>query len=304
MAEIIKDREEDNVSRSFLNFNQEIKQQELKKKKIISLIAALIIVACLIGYYLQYGFYYGYFLYAGVVSFLVLIYFLRKPIVELDSYQDYARSDNNQKHVRRGDRGEDEFTEALRNILKDSQFKVLNNLYFSGEGEYLRQIDSLLIGKKNVYVIEVKKWRGLIVGKIGDQEWKVYNGSYESSRRNPYQQNRMHVQDVRSVIGHLLPEESQIYNVVINMERDAIFNVRDKYGKKIYDNWYDLLYWIDWLEGQDSFPLIGLQDKLKSCLLNNHFRTLHNFELWLNKDKLRKFELYEEYRSSSLEEVS
>ncbi|MGM0471864.1 MAG: nuclease-related domain-containing protein [Bacillota bacterium] len=293
MAEIIKSRTESNFSPQFMKVNQQIKVKKATKQRKISSVLFSISFAFFIGYCYEVSSYYNYFLYPGMLFFIIFLCNGSHAVTGLQSYQNYTSPKSNSANKCRGDEGEDEFIKKVVNILKDSDFRVINNLYFAGNNDYLRQIDSLIIGRKNLYVIEVKKWRGLIVGTSTEQNWKIYNGNYKGSRRNPYLQNKQHVIDVKKLVGDLLPAESQIYNVVINMERDAIFNVRDKYRTKIYDNWYDLLYWIKYSEDkEDKSVFLKQPEEIIERLMDNHYIELCKSELKINQVELYEFNLY------------
>ncbi|MCK8827747.1 NERD domain-containing protein [Natroniella acetigena] len=206
-------------------------------------------------------------------------------------YEIYTTVQNESLNIR-GDRGEDEFRDKLVEMLSDDQFKVLNNIYIPSTNEkYLGQIDSLLIGKRNIYVIEIKKWKGKIEGDLSDLEWIVENNK-DPKRKSPYYQNKYHVKEVRKLVSYLLPKESQIMNAIINMERDAVFNIRNSDRELIFDDVEQLLELIKEIENKEASIITPeVNDKIINKILQRHFELLEEMEFKINKKLLAKHNL-------------
>ncbi|MCG8515241.1 MAG: NERD domain-containing protein [Halanaerobiales bacterium] len=301
MAQIIKNRHDYSISPLFTKYDNFIFNEESKKKRKrsvkIFILLVLSICLCLFMYeqrLVKIPFFY--YIWIPIIFVIMLKDNINRSITSMITYQDYIGRLNNDISFARGNSGEDQFEDALMNILKDNRIKVLTNLYLEGENIFFRQIDSVIIGLQNIYVVEVKKWKGLIVGKARDMDWRIYDKGYNDLRENPYQQNQKHVNDVRHLIKNNLPKNSKLINVVVNLERDAIFNIPDKYTKFIYDNWYDLLYRIRWEENKKGNLITSeIQKTIINTLLSNHNKLLHAFESNKNKWILEQYNLFQDY---------
>lgn len=68
-----------------------------------------------------------------------------------------------------------------------------------------REIDSIYIFKKGVFVIEIKNWKGVIKGTSKDEKWTRVLGNKTYPYKNPLIQNKNHVNDVKRMLGSNVP---------------------------------------------------------------------------------------------------
>ena len=70
--------------------------------------------------------------------------------------------------------------------------KILYNVCLPMPNGNFQEIDSIIITRNIIYVLECKNRGGTFVGKIEDKEWKQYIGSKEHQIDNIYVQNQKH----------------------------------------------------------------------------------------------------------------
>ncbi len=228
----------------------------------------------------------------SLLLFFNRLFRIHKELNSLISYPESCiQSFDRTKLV--GDEGEIHFIEVIQKVIEDDGFKILNNLYLPDNRDDLNQVDSVIIGPSgNIYAIEVKKWPGLISGKIEDNEWLTPNGFQES----PYKQNERQIETIKKELYTGLDLKIEIYNLIINVGEDSYFNVckYDKIDKNIYDDPQKLLEWI--IQNEQHFiPNLAKQRKIINKLWNIHYCSLHEFETRLNERILKKFDVFENF---------
>lgn len=105
-----------------------------------------------------------------------------------------------------GLRGEEEVYFRLANYSKSRALiygMVTRFAYRVGKGS--REVDLIYINKKGVFVIEIKNWGGVIKGDISDPKWLQMKRSETVELKNPVQQIKKHVNDVREFLGNNYP---------------------------------------------------------------------------------------------------
>lgn len=252
IAELIKNINENNKTSKFIKTEKKLKKEVIKEK--FKYLSILVLVSAASYFYLDNI---HHKTIAGVIFFLVFIFIILNK-KKLISVEDRFL----QNH--RGIKGEYNFLEYSNKILKGmDHIKVLANIYTEGQNSP-NQIDCILVGN-NIYIIEIKKWYGLIIGFMDQKEWSIWQQGKEGKRRSPYFQNKNHLRKIKKIID--IEEKLDYYNIIVNMERDSIFNIPDKFNHfnknriLITNNWYDLLYLIKHKEKNTGKKYLLKQEK-------------------------------------------
>lgn len=98
----------------------------------------------------------------------------------------------------RGFMGEFWVKQELKKLPKD-EYKVLNNIMVK-RNNMTYQIDHLVISHYGIFVIEMKNYYGLIIGKDSDDKWIQYLGKKKSYFKNPIHQNYGHVKALEELL--------------------------------------------------------------------------------------------------------
>lgn len=104
-----------------------------------------------------------------------------------------------------GDKGESAVSLELEKLGND--YRVYNYIYVGKS-----QIDHLVIcdAAKEIFVIETKRWAGIITGDTKDKEWRQDKNGVIKYYQNPIIQNRIHCNAVRRKY-----EDYIVHNVVV-----------------------------------------------------------------------------------------
>lgn len=295
MAQIVKLTHTHNETPGFMRIRKrfvEIKQNliALMLFEGIALVLAIVVIA------------YKNYLTLGMTSLFILFFLLFSQnydineIGRLTSYTGYACKKDNSLQEREGDtEGEKIFTQSLQQMLTNDNFIILNDIFLPGDTEFLQHVDTIIIGPgANLYLVEVKNWHGLVSGNILDAEWFA-DTSY---RPSPYYQNNRNIKILREKLAHVIHEDTQIHNLVVNVAKDAYLNICDceKSQHHIYGKAYDLFYWINTNERPYSNPQplhLVRQHALLEALWQMHYTSLHEFELKVNRRLLKKYKFYD-----------
>lgn len=82
--------------------------------------------------------------------------------------------------------------EAIENIAKSYNYKVVRNLYIP-VGDTYTEIDAVLIGVNGIYIIEAKNYNAMIKGSVTDRQWTaIYPNGQKYTLYNPIKQNESH----------------------------------------------------------------------------------------------------------------
>lgn len=92
---------------------------------------------------------------------------------------------------RAGRRGEAIAADAIRQVLRDDDYLLTNVRISIPEKE--TELDNVVVNRYGVFIIEVKNYRGELVGNEDDYEWKKYKttdagNTYEKTVKNPIRQ--------------------------------------------------------------------------------------------------------------------
>lgn len=106
---------------------------------------------------------------------------------------------------RAGHQGEITATEIIRSALHEGD-RLFTNVSIEYDGRPA-ELDNVIVNKYGVFIIEVKNYRGRIVGDEDDYEWRKYKttsagNTYEKTVKNPIRQ----VKRQTYILAHYLEE--------------------------------------------------------------------------------------------------
>lgn len=106
----------------------------------------------------------------------------RRSRWELDFIPEYKRA---------GVRGEEAAVRAIRSILREDDH-LLTNVRIAYDGKPT-ELDTTIINKYGVFIIEIKNYVGLLIGGENDYEWQknkitAAGNTYEKKVKNPIKQ--------------------------------------------------------------------------------------------------------------------
>lgn len=129
---------------------------------------------------------------------LVVVFVIILIKQSADEKQGTDQSFDEQEIKRAGTYGEIVFRHKIRDVL-DSDDVLLNNVEVEVEDEDLRtEIDSLIINKNGIFIVEIKNYNGKLYGDADDYEWKKYKTTkggqvFSKTVRNPIKQVNRHI---------------------------------------------------------------------------------------------------------------
>ena len=117
------------------------------------------------------------------------------------------RDDSNAvpEHERVGRQGEETVRKAMEGILRDKD-RLLTNVEIEYE-DRRAELDCVVVNQYGVFIIEVKNYKGRLVGGEEDYEWEKYKtteagNTYEKTVKNPIRQVRREVYLLASYFRH------------------------------------------------------------------------------------------------------
>ena len=125
----------------------------------------------------------------SVVAFIILIIVI---LIRISAFPKIRDSDKE----RAGRYGEVTATNAIKSVLRDED-QLFTNVNISFEGKSA-ELDIVIVNNRGVFVVEVKNYRGTLVGSEDSFEWTKYKttvagNTYEKSVRNPIKQVKRQV---------------------------------------------------------------------------------------------------------------
>ncbi|MBR4636889.1 MAG: NERD domain-containing protein [Clostridia bacterium] len=132
----------------------------------------------------------------GIIAVIIFIAVLISS-TDLSAYQHASR--------RTGRRGEVLATEIIRQALYEGDH-LFTNVSIEYDGRPA-ELDNVIVNRYGVFIIEVKNYKGLIVGAEDDYEWRKYKTTsagnvYEKTVKNPIKQ----VKRQTYILAHYLEE--------------------------------------------------------------------------------------------------
>ena len=131
-------------------------------------------------------------------------------------------------------------TELLINSQIDIYKKVIRDIRIPTENGKTTQIDNLLITTKGIFVIENKNWNAVIKNDINGYWYEIANGKRYDSYKNPIEQNRYHIENLKKVLGK--DNNNLFYSIIVlgyNAIKDLDINEEKENVKIVYI--YDLV---------------------------------------------------------------
>ncbi len=290
MAKIIKKADENNQSTEFIKSKESLAKYVLKRNLLIRILMLVVIAASLFAYEKQLIAQKQYLIYFSIfiaVLFLSSFIFLRTKLTTYQSYHKSKLSKQDKQAIVR-------YNKVVKNILSEDSFQVFNNIYLPCGGEYLQQLDSVIVGLANIYIVELLNLEGVIEGMAAGQKWKDKSGE---KLVNSYQQNKKHVNEVEKIIYNTIPNEKiKVNNLVVNLAMNSNFNMPDKASHPIFDNLYDALYWLKNKERNREFEISATErEMIIKKLLEVNNNALKQVEYNLNKEILKKYNLEDKF---------
>lgn len=290
MAKIVKDAGEDNRSPVFEKSNKIIRNYVIKRNLLIRILLLLFAGASYFFYQeevIESSQYLIYFLIISIILFLFSFIFLRTKLTDYQKYHGTKLSKQDKEAINR-------YNDKVKSILSEDSFRVLNNIYLPCGGDYLQQLDSVLIASGNIYVVELLNFSGVIEGMASGEKWKIDSGERII---NNYQQNKKHVNEIEGILYNTIPNEKiKVKNLVVNLNMNSNFNMPDKASHPIFDNLYDALYWIKNQEHKREFEINEEQREIiTKKLFEIHYNALKKVEYNLNKTVLKKYNLEDKF---------
>ena len=101
--------------------------------------------------------------------------------------------------------------------------KVLINLYIPN-GDHTNEIDSILINKYGIFVIESKGYSGWIFGNENHKNWTQVLGHYKNRFYNPILQNEKHILALKKILNK---EDNRIFrSYIVFSERCTLKSIK------------------------------------------------------------------------------
>ena len=131
----------------------------------------------------------------------------------------------------RGAIGEQDVNDVLIHFSRKNNihFGIVGNIRLQNEKGKGIQIDTIYINPNGIFVIETKKWDGLVTGKVEDAYWErivTKRGVRKTYQyKNPIKQNDYHVSAIRSLLSNNIPVHSLVVFASNNASHLNIDNV-------------------------------------------------------------------------------
>ena len=77
----------------------------------------------------------------------------------------------------------------------------LNDILLVDDQGAAAQIDHVYICRMGLFVIETRNYPGYIVGDENAEQWALYSGNQRAVFKNPYQQNKVHIDCLMQLLG-------------------------------------------------------------------------------------------------------
>lgn len=103
-------------------------------------------------------------------------------------------------------------TKATQKLFLDSkQYHIFNNVIIPRE-EGTTQIDSVIVSKYGIFVVETKNRSGWIFGSEADSQWTQDNFGKKRRFQNPLQQNYLHSKTLAEFLG---VEHNKMHSLIV-----------------------------------------------------------------------------------------
>lgn len=92
------------------------------------------------------------------------------------------------------------FYDLLCKYYKNSEFKIYTSIIIETKLKKTTEIDTLVICKKGIFVIETKNWNGDITGDNNSEHFQIRNYYGTTKEKNPVIQNDNHILLVEKIL--------------------------------------------------------------------------------------------------------
>ena len=129
----------------------------------------------------------------------------------------------------KGALGEKKVNKRLKRVTKDG--KLFKNYMLLDSNGMSHQIDSILVDKRGVFVVETKNYKGKIYGNDNKDYWTQKCHARKNNFYSPVLQNEGHIKSLREI----LPKNIKMKNIVVFVGKSNLRKVRSKYTVKLSD---------------------------------------------------------------------
>lgn len=135
---------------------------------------------------------------------------------------EHKQHHNNDAKNNLGINGENIVKRLLKNLEKQKNLELLNNLYLSSYQKKVKQIDHLLIANDSLFVIETKNWRIATYGDRFQENWIQYQNDKKVFVPSPIYQNNRSVETICDILKQhgINLNNFNIYNVVVFVQNN------------------------------------------------------------------------------------
>lgn len=212
-----------------------------------------------------------------VLGGMVLLYFtskwqIRKQQKKLSNLSEY------QSILEVGLAGEEEVLRELEYLSDDyaiiPDITINNGLNKEGK-ERTAQLDTVIIGKGKIYLLEVKNYKGKIIGHADEQYItieKVSSGdrAYRDKRYNPIKQNHVHMLALRKLLDRKGFNNVFIQPVVVFTHPECAARIKQSRMPVTYSD--EIKEYIQRTDKHSSIS-VKQRDELTSIVVDNHIET-------------------------------
>lgn len=142
------------------------------------------------------------------------------------SYRDYLDKDLSRKVA--GEHGELIANLCLKDFLKGNEY-MLHNILLPLKDGTTTELDNVLISHRGIFVLEIKRWAGIIRGKDEDKKWTQIKSDVTREIHNPVLQNKAHAEILEKFLNHAYKVE----NMVIFLNTTDLQEVESKHACKV-----------------------------------------------------------------------
>ena len=117
----------------------------------------------------------------------------------------------------KGKEGEARVKNKLGPVFSGTGHKQINNLILLDKNGRSHQIDHVEIRHNGIFCIETKNFSGSVYGSENAEYWHQYLGNEKRALKNPVNQNRSHINQIRAV----LQNKYRVHSVIAMVQNNA-----------------------------------------------------------------------------------
>ncbi|PZV99863.1 nuclease-related domain-containing protein [Metamycoplasma auris] len=106
----------------------------------------------------------------------------------------------------------------LKDIAKKNNYVFIDGGLFKHDNDKLTEIDSILITTKAIYIVEIKRYNGSLVGSYNERNVSLIDWSKNLEVINPFFQNDKHIWHFKKII----KRKTSIYSLIILLNLESI----------------------------------------------------------------------------------